>query len=785
MNHREESYLFGKGINVFKVMFSFSLLILLSFPDLYSQNIISRDKADYPNGSVNSACSTSPYSGCIIILPPAKYGESYSFTIPINASVTRSDVNFIFTQKTACSEGGISFTSNGKIEIASASSCRPNTNNFIEFDLKAISSDITDSVKYYLPILRDPVNVVLVLDMSGSMALPVPDGTLTRWQVLNNAVDLFTQKLEVFNQDRDFIGVTYFSTELTQPNSPINEGFTEITSDTDPVRSSSIIHSDMIGRGPTLRTAMGKGLLNAKLKLNENSSVNARKLVLLFTDGLQNVEPLVNPDGVTLSSGSDFLNDGPCASLDSIHYYTIGMGNTTLIPEILGEIAQKNGGISLATTTGDEEGEVEYFFQNQFANMLEGSSPQVVSRETGVLSASGSTYSYPINGNVSKLYFELLIPNASNATFKLEKDGKDLTSLARISVGGFYKTLSISLPLHAPDDINAEGVWNLSVSGTSSEKYSLVCYVDDHFLDFNCQPSKSVYTVGDYLDLKAKISFAGKPLKGDANKVQVMLIRPGDDLGDLLATFKDNNTDSFNDVEPGAETKLLHLIQKDKLFNKKLIPERQLIDLEDEGNGIFKGVYKNTELTGVYQLIYIVNGEAPSFGKFERQKQYSVVFKFGQISTSKTEIKAKIISTPTDKGATATITVKPKNTFGYYLGPGFLSRIKLSVDSNQGIVKSSEDNLDGSYTFTIGNIPQNIKPDVKIMVMGEVLYLGKFPTTKIHFWQFLILILFILFLFLLYVNAHIGKDWIRNLVWVLIILWVAFMILQKTGIISF
>lgn len=783
MNHRDERYLFGKGFTVLTVIFLFSLLSFNKASSLYSQNIISRDAADYPNGSINSACLTSS-GGCIITLPPAKYGESYSFTIPIQPGVLRSDINFVFSQISTCSEGGINFSSNGEIQINASSSCKPSINNFIEFNLKAISSDLTDSLKYYLPILRDPLKVVLVLDISGSMALPVLGGTLSRWQVLKNSVELFTQKLEVFKQDGDFIGVTYFSTDISQPDSPIQSGFIPITSETDPTRSSTIIQADLSGRGPSLRTAMGKGLLDAKFKLNDNNPIYARKLVLLFTDGLQNVDPLVNSDGIILSSGISLLNEGPCAALDSVRYYTIGVGGTTLVPEILGQIAQANGGVSYSTTTGVEDGEIEYFFQNQFANMLEGSSPQVISRKTGVLSTSGVSFSYPINGNVNKLYFELITANAPNVDLKLEKDGKDLTPFAKISNGTYYKSLSLTLPINTPEILKTMGDWNLTVSSSSTEKYSLVCYVDDHFLDFSCKPAKAVYTVGDDLTLNAKLSFAGKPLNGETNRVQVMVIKPGDDLGDLMARLKVIHADSINDVEPWAETKYMQLVKNDKSFIDKLIPKSQLIDLDDDGGGIFKGEFKNTELSGVYQLVFLVNGEIPEYGKFERQKHYSVVFKFGQVSKRTTDINATIKSKSLDKSSnSATITVKPKNKYGYYLGPGFLSRIKLSVDSNQGKVSNTKDNLDGSYTFIISDIPQNIKPDVKITVMGEILYLGKFPTPTVNFWQYLVLLILIILLIFLYIHSHTGQTLLRNLLWILIVGWSILILLEKLGFI--
>lgn len=788
MNHRNERSLF-KGLKALFVVFLLVVFVLFSSINLFSQNIISREMADYPGGSFSSTCSTSPYAGCVITLPPAKYNESYSFTIPLKAGVNRSDISFIFTQLTNCTEGAVNFTSVGGIEILAASSCRPEVNNFIEIDLETINGadGSSDRQKYYLPILRDPIKVVLVLDMSGSMSLPVPGGTAVRWEVLKNAAMLFTQKLEAFRLEKDSIGVTYFSTDVTQPGSPINDKFISITTDSDPNRSSSTIQTDMLGKGPTFRTAMGKGLLNAKLKLKDNTPINARKLVLLFTDGLQNVDPLVNPDGLTLSLGSFILNSGPCASLDSIHYYTIGMGDITLVPEILGQIANANGGVALSTTTGMEEGEIYNFFQDQFANMLSGSSPQIVSRKTGFLSSTGVTHTFPINGNVTQIYFEFINPDAAKVNFKLEKDGKDLTSFAKVTDGPFYKSINLTIPINSLDIVTA-GDWNLTIMGTSSQKYSLTCFVDDHFVDFNCQPQKSIYTVGDKLSLNTKITYAGKPLTGGS--VQVVLLRPGDDLGDLLATHSNSITDSIADVNSGAEAKFYHLMKSDNSFYKALLPKSQIIHLTKDSNGVFKGEYTNTELTGVYQLLYIVNGEIPGYGKFERQKQYSVVFKFGRISESSSQIKAMIRTnsksvTNETGGSSATITIRPKNKFGYYLGPGYLSRIDLKAGDKQGTIQSRKDNLDGSYTFTIVNIPSNIKPDIKINVMGELLYQGKFPSPKIHFWQYIVLILLMLWLIFRYVNAHTGIAWIRTMVWVLIIIWLIIMLLQKFGIIGF
>lgn len=781
MNHRIERYLLGRGINTLSFILLFSFITVFS-QNAFSQNLISRDVADYPLGSLSSNCSGANSNDCIIILPPAKYGESYSFTVPLKSTIIRSEITFNFTQNTMCSEGSIVFTPDGKIEITALSSCRPEVDNFINIDLVVTnnSDGSTDKQKLYLPVLRDPVKIALVLDKSASMSLPIPGGSDIRWQVLKNAVELFVQKLEVFGQGLDMIGANYISSDVVQPESQIGDNFVSITSESDPIRSYTLFKTDLASKSPSSMTAIGKAILDAKEKLNAPSQTDYKKIVLLFTDGMQNTNPIINIDGRTLNHGNLTLNDCPCTTLDSIRYYTIGLGGLTLVSESVAQIASSNGGVSMIQTVGSDESEIMNLVQDQLIDVLNGSVPQIVSRETGMLSNSGTTFSYPITGNVSKLYFEFLNPDATAVNLKLEKDGKDLTSLANVVSGSFYKTVSLALPVTSPELVPTEGDWKLTITGNSSKSYTLTCFVNSPFVNLSCKPQKEVCTVGDVLSLNAKVTFAGKPIEG--TKVEVAIVKPGDDLGDLLSSFIDTRTDSLQDVEKGAQTKFVNLVNN-KSFLDKLKPKKQMVSLSEDVPGLFTGQYKNTDVTGVYQLIYIVNGQVAGFGKFARQKQYSVTFKFGQIDAGATIIDARIAKN--SSGNVATINIKPKNKFGYLLGPGYLSRIKLDVDSKQGLVKPGKDNLDGSYTYTVVDIPSSIKPDVTITVMDEILYQGKFPTPKLFLWHYLVLIFLVLLLILRYVFAHAGKTWFGALVWFFVILWVVFMILHKLGVIHF
>lgn len=403
----------------------FLLLFLVVSSNSKSQNIISRTASDYPEGSLNSSCLSSPYTGCVITLPPAKYGESYTFTIPLKTGITRSAISFIFTQISNCSEGSIGFTSDGKVEMISASSCFPEISNFIEIDLETINNGdgSSDRQKFQLPILRNPIKVVLVLDISSKMSLQVPGGTDTRWSVLKKSATLFVKEFEKYHQEEDSISVVYYAKDIVTPNPPIGDDFIAITPENHlptNLKSSEIIQSDLLSQTLKDSSAMGKALLLAKSKLVNS---DATKIVLLFTDGYQDVKPLVTKFGNKLTN-SEFLSNGPCNKLDSIRYYTIGMGDITLLPEVLKEIADANGGVNLSTTTGNDEGELYNFFQNQFSDLLRGIAEPVGSRIID-LTPFDDTLHVTLSAKIALTFNQDMFVNTGSVRIKRYLDDSD------------------------------------------------------------------------------------------------------------------------------------------------------------------------------------------------------------------------------------------------------------------------------------------------------------------------------------------------------------------------
>ena len=400
--------------------------------ELYSQNIISRDSVDYIGGEVPATGTCADPTdlsdlACIIYLPPADYDIDYNFQIPLQAGVNRSDLTFDDTPESGC-EPGSSFdcSSNGTITMAGSDICVPsNGASYIDFELE-VDNEITlehDQQRYRIPILHTPVKVVLVLDISSSMGQVVTGGTETRWNVLKNSVNQFTAEFEKYYQEGDSISVIYYSKDTVMPDDPIGNNFIAITpEDFTPsnLKSSEIINTDMLNRTLQDSAAMGSALLLAKSKLQ---NADATKIVFLFTDGYQDVDPMVHEYlGNKLYNG-EFLNDYPCDAIDSIPYYTVYMGASGSMPIVLESISQASGARTLYSTTGNY-GDFANFFDNHFYDMIKGIREPMSTRIID-LSPFDDSLNVLVNSNLTFSSNKILNANTGYIKIKRNLDDSD------------------------------------------------------------------------------------------------------------------------------------------------------------------------------------------------------------------------------------------------------------------------------------------------------------------------------------------------------------------------
>ncbi|WP_282084911.1 vWA domain-containing protein [Aquimarina algiphila] len=622
---------------------------------------------------------------------------------------------------------------------------------FLEFE----SGGDTSEIEVIIPV-RKPVSAAFVLDRSGSMGNPPHDGvgTITRMDILQTAANLFVNKLDAFKVPGDSVALTYFETTVDTPPPGFGASFTDIDG------NASNFTNEIIALTPGGWTAMGDGLLSGKNKLS-TTAAHSRQLIFLFTDGEQNRGDEVvdgGPDiGEETDSGESLNN-----SDDSIHIITIATGAAAMgaPASLLEEIATKNtptgatarffllqeevnaggDGSDFNTTTG-----IANFFDAGFENMLEGNSPQTVGVENGrvprvIDSTSGSSTSAPvhnfeINDNIDKILFELITPD-QEPFFTVEKDGVSVTgscndeSAIKYIFGPNNGTNSllgiIDLKKYAgcaalPQ--TSKGTWTVRVrSGTGGGKpYQIKAQVDDHRLDYDYNIEADDFKVGDQLRIFTDLSYRKKPIQ-DAN-VSVLVFKPGEDLGDLLARaqVKLDVNDSVDVGSIGYE-KLLALLEQNPDLIDSLNLGENVVNLSHSGDGKYEGTFSDTDVSGVYQTIAQISASNDSIGKINRLTRRTVYLRFGDPDPDPNVSPQQVTQIGDNKFQ---LQYAPKYKVGdkqRFVGPGFANGI--SIKGNDVANVNTVDNGDGSYTITFDAINGNNDPDISISISDVKVYKG-------------------------------------------------------------
>ncbi|HEY6190255.1 MAG TPA: outer membrane beta-barrel protein [Pyrinomonadaceae bacterium] len=339
---------------------------------------------------------------------------------------------------------------------------------------------------------RLPLDVVLVLDKSGSMfSAPdgAPAGSPSKWNILNDTiqqfVDLWTQAddggpLSVggsFSADatQDRLAVVFFSTSATvadldsDPANPpvvvfVKRG-TDGTTNWLPVKT-------VVGTtSPGGSTAMGQGLKEGIDKyLNDALTATDTKndaTIILMTDALQNVAPLITENGVTGNMElAPLSGPGLCISsvISSCHVPVQTFGFTTEgseVDKLLNNISTQTSGHSIVR--GDAMGAATAF-ADLLVQSLKGNTLALLSRTRSTLPA-GTDASAPVpfllDGSVRRATFVLgWVGGSQSQRLDLEITGPDGKVVAPVLTnnGNASTVQSIDLPKSGPT-----GNWSVKV----------------------------------------------------------------------------------------------------------------------------------------------------------------------------------------------------------------------------------------------------------------------------------------------------------------------------------
>jgi len=602
---------------------------------------------------------------------------------------------------------------------------------------------------------RDPIDIALVLDKSGSMNSPVPAGTRKKIDLLKDAVELFVKAWQPFSVPDDRIGVAYFDSSIdTFPSSPILQPYESYAGP---------VITDVRNRNPGGMTAMGGGMQTA---INELPASGEGRFILLFTDGMQNYNPMVVPNaGGELEIRTDpsgFGDSGvpgaPGVSLASrdITMHAIGTGVSGAPYEgLLMDIADETEGLFHFTSAPDED--LELFFLNDLVASLQGATPRMAKHVSGQVDREqAATETFSVNGTATKAVFVLSWDQASvgsAAGFELVAPGSPSGMSQTTERGAFYQITTVDFISGGTNHI---GQWQMQISSDKGRTdYRAYLILDDHVVEFDFRLDRRYRWIGKPIKLEAFAHRAGNPIRLKTAElwadISVPKVATGTLFAKMLPEFRGPDLRQPRDLrgwelrDPrsiriiGANEMSGNLreLDRDRLiqspttatdvdpviarmealaaqdaFRKALQRDTIRVTLYDDGkpehgderaeDGVYSALFDGTAVPGHYDVqFHVRGGSGDERDVIERVENRSLVLRADRFDPIRSEFKVGSPRVVDGGRLILPIAVRPTDAAGNLLGPGYAALLKAQAITKDGSQPRSmsyfEDSLDGSY----------------------------------------------------------------------------------------
>jgi hypothetical protein len=573
---------------------------------------------------------------------------------------------------------------------------------------------------------RDPVDVALVLDFSGSMLSPACGGCDPKHEVLKDAVELFVQLWNVLTIPADRFGLNYFRTN-------INEFLVGGSALFPAAPNAAAIIGDVRGQTPSNATAMGGGIQQA---VNRLTDATRPRNIILFTDGMQNVNPMVDAttfviDNVPGRTNSNVNPTMPATDLNAalgIKVNTIGVGATPAFVDLLDDIASQTNGLFKLTTAPDDD--LRRFYVEDLVDVLRTFSPQLIAYRYATLPADSAIQVFTTNVTARQVVFKLSWKRAAGGGaqmgIRVVKNGVDLTRYGRIISGPFYRIFTINVPTTVSGQpVTPGGDWQVFVSGVKGTRYEIAGLVEEETLEYEFSLGTSPRAAGAPIPLSVRLSFAGQPVTNA--QVTARVLAPRQSLATLLATNATPAAPPGFQYETGATVaqRKLQLLLGQPAFRTAMLPDTSAITFTNNGNGTYSASFAATAQTGAYTVIFSVNGQRADIGTYERTEIRSISVRFGTPLLATSSVSA-VPAGRAPAGQRWELTLRPRDSNGNYLGPDYGHAIVVTVNGAR-LTTPPVDRLDGSYLFQFTSNRPPAATDISITVLGQPLYTGPLP----------------------------------------------------------
>lgn len=618
---------------------------------------------------------------------------------------------------------------------------------------------------------RLPLNVVLALDASPSMAWTIPGSADIRWDRLKSSVQLFasvwdavgappapaTVSSEGHADDR--LGMVFFGGSSVE--SPLDGANFFKSRGANVVPWSAPVTAGLNAQGFIGGTSVGAGVSNARSRLDTVDALMGDTAVVLFTDGEQNTPPCIIRQGeVTAPTVKPYpglpgvtytdqctvaaaaattqplvLNGSVLAQnvLPRGPVFTIGLGEGGMAASavLLDEISQETSGSAAFPNNGVA---MDTSFVDSLVNNLKGGTVGLLDRFHGQLS-SGPVNSAPaavtIDRSVSRVSFVVSWDGVpTGVSLRITRpDGRRM--LPRVANGPNHGVYTFDLPPGVPP-----GVWRVVVSNRNQTavRYQVSAYSVESQLSARVVQARQLGT-GRPVEIVAEIGWGNRMLADlPAGAVRAYVERPDENLGNLLRepvqidrAQLERMQRKLDDKSPLA-LKLEYLIRNAKLLDRiEPRPTGDVIELKSTGDGRYVGSFDGTKIGGGYRIRVEFDWKDRRTGKWQiRRKSYAE--RQVQVRPSAADTEVSVDRDP--RNGDVLIRLVPRDGFGNYVGPGFENSIAVITRRMREKITISDENLTGVYTARLRGIDNLDDTKVRILFAGEVLREGPLSELK-------------------------------------------------------